>query len=175
MRRLLGLTFVPLLLIPTAAIAQSTPTPVERQQAITANPFLLLGGWFNVEYERRINPTTTWGLSGSLAELENFKYRSAKFLFRYYPQEAALSGLFIGGRTGIYRVDEDTGAFLFGTQDTKLFFALGVELGYTWLLGREHRFAISLGGGLSRLFGGDLEDAPLTIPNIRLVNIGVAF
>lgn len=172
----LAVAFVALVLSPAEVSGQS-PVPISAQseQAITANPFLIAMGWFNVEYERRINPTTTWGISGSLADVEDFKYRSAKFLFRYYPQEVALSGLFVGGRTGVYSVDDSTGSFITGTEGADLFFGAGVEIGYTWLLGRERRFAMSVGGGVSRLFGGDLEGAPLAIPTVRLVNLGVAF
>ena len=166
---------VSLVLLANPAWGQSARTSVEHQQAVTANPFLSVAGWFNAEYERKIGPTTTWGLSGSLAEYEDFQYRSAKFLFRYYPQEAALSRLFVGGRTGVYSLHDQEGDGLRGTEDSKSFFAVGVELGYTWLLGSERHFAVSIGGGMSRLFGGDLEDAQLMIPTVRLVNIGVAF
>lgn len=163
------------LLVPSAASAQS-PSPIgAHTQAVTANPFLTVVGWFNAEYERRLSPTTTWGLSGSLAELDDFRYRSGKLLLRYYPQEDALSGLFLGGRTGVYHVVDRVGGGLTGSDDSEAFFAVGVELGYNWLLGRERHFVISIGGGISRLFGGDLEDASQSIPTIRIVNIGVAF
>ncbi len=101
MCRLLTLILVPLRMIPTGAFAQSPPVTDAHQQALTANPLLVVAGWFNAEYERRIDSTKTWGLSGSLAKINDFQYRSAKVLFRYYPQEDALSGLFIGGRTGV--------------------------------------------------------------------------
>jgi hypothetical protein len=57
------------------------------------------------------------------------------------------------------------------------FFGFGLDVGYSWLLGAQERFAVSLGAGAVRLFGGDLEDADvnLTLPTIRLINVGVAF
>ncbi len=170
-RKILALLFVALFILPTEASAQSLQT---HKQTITLNPFLVAVGWFNGEYERRINRTTTWGVSGSFADLEDLQYRSAKFLFRYYPQETALSRLFIGSRTGVYHFGESTGSFLTSTPGSEVVFGVGVEIGYTWLLGSERHFAISVGGGLSRLFGGDPEDGPL-LPNARLVNIGVAY
>ena len=62
---------------------------------------------------------------------------------------------------------ERTGSATFG--------GLGFELGYTWLLGPPQRVGISIGGGASRLFGSDLDGATLTVPTIRLVNVGIAF
>jgi hypothetical protein len=163
-----------------AAPAAAQEPPVSRHghdQAITANPFLLVIGWVNVEYERRINSSSTWGVSGSIFDLDDFGYRSAKVLYRYYPQQDALSGLFVGGRTGAYHLEDRVGGGLTGRvdDDSETFLAVGVEMGYVWLLGRDRKFAISLGGGLSRLFGGDLEGAPITIPTVRLINIGIAF
>jgi hypothetical protein len=88
-------------------------------------------------------------------------------LFRFYPQGAALSGLFVGGRAGVHRVsDDDESAIAFGT---------GFELGYNWLLGADRDFDISIGIGATRLFGADLEGDSVTIPQRRLVNIGYAF
>ena len=62
-------------------------------------------------------------------------------------------------------VDEATGRF----------FGLGFELGYNWLLGAKKNISIGMGAGATRLFGGDLNGASLTIPTVRLVNVGIAF
>jgi hypothetical protein len=35
--------------------------------------------------------------------------------------------------------------------------------------------AISMGAGVNRLFGGELEGASLALPSLRLVNVGIAF
>jgi hypothetical protein len=56
-----------------------------------------------------------------------------------------------------------------------VFFGLGFELGYTWLFGSRRNFAVSTGAGATRLFGGDIAGASLTIPTLRLFNVGVAF
>lgn len=51
----------------------------------------------------------------------------------------------------------------------------GFDIGYSWLLGKERLFAISLGAGATRLFGGSLDGVSLTVPAIRPLNLGGAF
>ena len=155
-----------------AAHAQSTGTrtPVDHDQVLSVNPITSMFKLFNAEYERKLTPFTTWGAQGSFLNIGGFDYRSANLLFRYYPQRAALTGFFIGGRTGIHHVSVDS------TDGASAnFFGAGVDLGYSWLLGPKRNVGVSLGIGAERLFGGSLAGASLTIPSVRLVNVGVAF
>ena len=142
--------------------------PVAHNQALTANPFLIaMLKWFNLEYEHKARPNTTWGLSGSLSEFEGFRYRSAKAFWRYYPGGHALSGLFIGGRSGVYSVGDGGGA--------DPFFAVGVEVGRTRFYGEDQRWATDVSVGVARLFGQGEDEGPLrTVPTLRL-NVGVGF
>lgn len=52
---------------------------------------------------------------------------------------------------------------------------LGVDVGYSWLMGSKRNFYIGIGIGATRLFGGDIEDGSATIPSLRLLNVGFAF
>ena len=146
-----------------------TREPVPHQNVLSANPFLLLFEWTNVEYERKISPTGTVGLSGSWISLDegDEDYRSLNAFYRYYPQAAALTGFYFGGRGGVYSVSD--------FQEDATVFGFGLEVGYNWLLGANRTFYIGLGAGAIRLFGGDLEDSSATIPTLRLLNIGWAF
>jgi hypothetical protein len=90
--------------------------------------------------------------------------------YRFYPQGAALSGFYIGGRLAYHRVDDD-----FDDDDEGNAFGVGFDLGYTWLLGADRNFYIGLGIGATRLFGGDIDGDRVVIPSIRLINIGFAF
>lgn len=123
--------------------------------------------WFNADYERRINSATTWGLSASYLPIGDFEYGRASVLVRYYPQRAALTGFYLGGQTGVYRTSE-------GRQHEVLYGA-GMDIGYAWLLGSQQRVGVSLGLGITRVFGGDLDGASIAIPNVRLLNVGIAF
>ena len=148
-----------------AALAQGQGTrqPVDHRHLVSANPFLLLVGWFNAEYERKLDETWTVGLSGSYFSLSDHdeEYVSANAVFRYYPQGAALTGFNIDPRLGVFHVDE--------IDDSGGSFGVGCELGYTWLLGAERNFSISLGAGGTRLTSGTV------VPSARVVNVGWAF
>ena len=158
-------------MVPGSGEAQQVGTraPVPHNQVISANPFLLLWEWANVEYERKVSPKTTAGFSGSWISLDegDEEYLNLNAIYRYYPQGAALSGFYFGGRTGVHRVSDD--------DDSGTAFGFGFDLGYTWLLGESQNFYIGMGIGATRLFGGDMDDASATIPNLKLVNIGFAF
>jgi hypothetical protein len=71
MRITLSALAVVLLCAAAPAIAQvETAVPAPHEQILSANPFGLLFGWFNAEYERRLSPATTWGVSGSVLDLD---------------------------------------------------------------------------------------------------------
>ena len=157
------------LLTASAASAQTAaPTlPAENKQVVSANPFLLSFGVFNVEYERKHKASTTWGASTSMVGFDDATYKNVAAFYRYYPGGNALSGLFVGGRGGVHRVSfQSLSAVMYG---------VGFELGYDWILGKDKNFSIGLGAGATRLFGGDLDGVSLTYPTLRLVNIGWSF
>jgi hypothetical protein len=153
----------------TSASAQDgTRPPVPHNQVLSANPFGLMFEWFNADYERKINESTTWGASASFLSLDDdADYVNAQLAYRYYPQGAALSGFYLGGKGGLHHVGLD--------DESGQFFGVGFELGYNWLLGAKKNVSIGMGAGATRLFGGDLDGASLTIPTVRLVNVGIAF
>jgi hypothetical protein len=182
--RYLAVALVFLLLAVSSApvAAQSEEAPPHRH-LITANPFLLLFGWFNGEYELKVANHSTIGIAASYntfeddeddPEGEKSKYISGYLIYRYYPSAKAHSGFYFGGRLGMTSVEIE---YLDeGTTDDGTAFGFGLDVGYTWLLGEGQNFAISVGAGATRLFGGDLEDDQVGfLPIIRLINVGVAF
>ena len=106
-------------LVPTTTFAQAdgAKAPVPHDQVVTVNPFMTMFGWFHAEYERKLTTKSTWGLSGSFLTLDDgdTDYANAAVLYRYYPQGAALSGFFFGGRSGVYHVSDHDDA---GTEPT---------------------------------------------------------
>ena len=141
--------------------------PVPHDHVISGNPLILLAGWFNAEYERKLAEHMTVGASGGWLDLDQDDYTSLSGFVRYYPQEAAFTGFYLGGRGGIHNVDEG--------NDSHTAFGIGVDIGYCWLLGPSRSFYVGLGIGATRLFSGDLGDASATIPSVRLINVGIAF
>ena len=148
-------------------IAPGTKLPVSNKQVVSANPFLLMAEWVNVEFERKLTDSGTVGVSASSVGIDDADYRNFQAFYRFYPQGASLTGFYIGGRGGVHRVSEG--------RESGTAFGLGFELGYGWLFGAKRNFAVSLGAGATRLFGGDLHGASPLIPTLRLVNIGWSF
>lgn len=147
-----------------------------RKHVVSANPVtMLLGAWYNGEYERRISSVTTLGLSASrLSFGGEDTFVSANAALRYYPGGIPLKGFYLGPRVGLFRhsiyeyyeelyESYDTG------EELGLFVAVGFELGYAWLLGTSEHLSISLGGGASRGFNGQV------VPMLRFINIGWAY
>jgi hypothetical protein len=153
---------------PAAAQAPADTKPaVPHEQIVSANPFGLVLRWWNVEYERKLTPSSTWGVSGSFLGVDDLDFVSVNGLWRYYPQGAALTGVYLGARAGLYR-GSDAG-------EAHAAFGAGFEIGYTWLLGARRNVGLSLGLGLTRLFSGGENDWPGVLPTVRLLNVGVAF
>lgn len=168
--RLVLLAAILAVFMPTTTFAQTdgTRAQVPHEQVISVNPFSLMFKWFNAEYERKLTSSTTWGLSGSFLSLgSDVDYVNANALFRFYPQGASLNGVFLGGRTGVYRVST--------LDEHGTFFGAGLEVGYNWLLGTNRNIDLSIGFGVNRLFGRHLDDVSLVVPSVRLINVGVAF
>ena len=164
------------LLCATSSEAQpESRDPTEQQHVLSMNPLtMILASWFNGEYERRLTSATTVGLSGSRVSFGGEdSFVSVNAAFRYYPGGTALRGFYLGPRIGMFRHrygphEDDVDA----TAHKHLFLGVGFELGYAWLVGVEQHLSISLGGGASRGFSGDPDNA---VPMIRLVNVGWAF
>ena len=146
---------------------EGTKAPVPHKQVISANPFGLVLRWWNVEFERKITSSSTVGVSGSVLGVDDVDFASVNGLWRYYPQGAALTGVFLGARAGLYHGSD--------ADESHSAFGLGFEIGYTWLLGARRNVGLSLGGGLTRLIGGGHEDWPAALPTVRLLNVGIAF
>lgn len=170
MRYTLALALMTAALVPAPADAQTeaTKTSVPHQQVLTTNPLGLLVKWFNGEYERKIGPATTVGVAASM--FDDADYRSASLLLRWYPQQAALEGFYAGARAGAYRFE----TYRRGATVRP---GVGLEVGHAWLFGPERNASVSIGFGLTRLLGNGAggHDTPVILPNVRLVNLGIAF
>ena len=183
---LMGSTLVVLIVILSTGVGMAqeeatSPLP-ERKSVLSTNPILDMFTWWNLEWEFKAAQTSTIGLAVSYVKLEQDvedsdyaeeRYMSGTFFYRYYPMGEALKGFFFGGRLGYYNVA--TKEHFTGTEEDGTAYGLGIDVGYSWLMGAPQRFSVSLGIGAVRLFGGDLEGTATTLPTIRLINIGVAF
>lgn len=158
---------------PSGARAQVVTPP---KNVISSNPILDVFTWYNLEYERRVAPNGTLGLAGTFVELGdgNDHYMAVTAFYRYFPQNDAPAGFFFGGRFGVFGVTAESDVT--NDKESVTLGGIGVDIGYSWMIGSTRSFAISLGIGAIRLFGdaGD-EDIAMTLPTIRLINVGFAF
>jgi hypothetical protein len=163
------------LFIPAVAFGQAAATPatVQYNQVLSTNPFGVVVKWANVEFERKIGPATTLGVSAS--HFPDLDLSSATVLFRWYPQRTALDGFYLGAHTGAYRFKTFAYDFRSYREQTSVLPGMGVELGYDWLLAPKHNVSVGTGFGLTRIAGGgDSYTVPSVLPGFRL-NVGIAF
>ena len=162
-----------------AASAQSiedTQSGVRRNM-ISANPIGLLFEWYNGEYERVINSTTTVAIAASsFSEIDtddDLRYSVVDGIVRYYPSARALRGFSIGASVGLVSFSNDDECVDFGCDDnsgTKA--TLGVRGDYVWILGRDQHFSVAAGLGAKRVFGNDHGTEGLPIGRL---SIGYAY
>jgi hypothetical protein len=187
-------------LVPAGAAAQTnaTKTPVPHDQVLSTNPFGLMFKWINGDYERKVDPATTVGVSGS--SFGGAEFANLAAVARWYPQRAALDGFYLGGRVGAFRfrtyeyeypatpprpanqanpTSEPYPSYQTDAtyrERTRIAPGAGVEIGYNWLLGPKQNVSVGVGFGVTRIIGNaDSSNIPSVLPNIRLVNIGIAF
>ncbi|PYQ04440.1 MAG: hypothetical protein DMF83_18405 [Acidobacteria bacterium] len=89
---------------------------------------------------------------------DEFEYRSANAMLRYYPQGCALDRFFLGVRVGVHHVSNSDVSP--SGNDSATFGGLGFDLGYTWLLGAQERVGVSIAAGATRLFGSSSTARP---------------
>jgi len=178
---------------PALAQAPEPPTSSTRNQTVSVNPFFMLFEWYSAEFERKVSPGVSIGLSA--ATLDD-AFWDAEVFARFYPQGNALNGFYLGARGGVVGIEvtrytyqpyqppppgtppgRGVPNYPIATRETRSIPAFGLEAGYNWLLGSRKNIAIGVGFGLSRLLDDDNGDyfMPPVVPHFRLVNVGVAF
>ena len=166
MRALLFVAAISVMGLPEVALAQEPAElpPVEHKQLISTSPLGIVMQWYRVDVERKVAPAATVGFSGSSLDMFEAPLRQAFVFARFYPQRAALSGIYIGARGGVI-----WNRF---SRDSTSTFATGVEIGKTRLLGPKKNIALSSSFGFDRVY---VDGHNFAVPNLRLLNIGIAF
>lgn len=173
---------VALAALASPALAQDTGTkaPVQHGNSISTSPIADLLGFINGEYQRKVTEGATIGVSAGTLELDDDRYSNVMVFSRYYPQGAALTGFFVGGRVGAHRIGYDTWEYdperftSTPTRRTETRPAIGIDVGYDWLLGAKRNVLIGVGAGAMRLIGTGDDNFLVAFPTARL-NVGFAF
>jgi hypothetical protein len=175
---------------PAFAQTSATKPPVPHHQVLSANPFGFLFNWYNAEYERKIAPAAT--ISVSASHVDGLELSDLALALRWYPQQAALDGFYLGGRAGAYRFETteyeypvqtrpiEPGRPPYTTYPTyrrrmRVHPAVGIEVGYNWLLGPKQNVSVGLGFGLTRILSSSNGYDYLPIVPAPRLNIGFAF
>ena len=153
--------------VASAQVAETGRAGIPRQNLISANPIGLLFEWYNGEYERALNTTTSIAVAassfGDIDDFDDERYSVLDAIGRYYPSGRALRGFSIGVSAGIVNFSRDE---VIGCpecdDDEGTFGTLGIRGDYVWILGRDQRFAVATGLGAKRILGGgDLDGLPI--------------
>jgi hypothetical protein len=173
--------------------AQTPVPPVDLgpwRQAFAVNALAIPFGLFSAEYEAALaSPGFTIGVGGSWVTSGDDRHAWVEGKALYYPGERPFRGFSVGLTAGIHSArnrgdcENDTlfeGCAIPDEQRpfrTETAPTLGVIVNYDWLIGRQERFRIGLGGGAKRTLrdvgrtSGVLEQV---YPDGRFV-LGVAF
>ncbi|MBL0938993.1 MAG: hypothetical protein IBJ03_08865 [Gemmatimonadaceae bacterium] len=155
---LLGLTTLPSHAEAQSLAQQTRDAGSSSTHILAINPFLPLFGYFQGEYERRLQDNLSLAIAGSHVRYDEY-YTNFDVKLRLYPQDKALDGFGIAGGIGVgsakptspvYYCDADE----CGDREARRVTAptFSVEAQYQWLLGRTRRTAVSFGGGAKRYF-----------------------
>ncbi len=182
-------------LTPTAALAQNgasqrTVTPdtvLMPTRALSINPFLLLWGNVQAEFEQRINVRSAFAVSGSSMRFgSDLRYNNLDAKLRFYPAEGALEGLGVAAAVGVGQLRRDLTYYTCAGTGIEPACSLGkssvtvptfsMEATYQWLLGQKRATAVAVGFGAKRYFASrdDFRSEWRTWPTGRLT-IGRAF
>lgn len=164
--------------------AQAAPAAELPGRIVSVNPFLPLFGFFQGEFESRVNKALTFAVASSYTEWNNDRTLNLDAKVRWYGQERAPNGLGMAASLGVGRVDRDASVTcdyapvmpLCTTRDRGALTvpAFAVEGQYQWLLGSRRNTAVSVGFGVKRYFASETEMDGNVRPMGRLT-IGYAF
>lgn len=152
-------------------------------QILSINPFMPILGFFQGEYEVRLQENLAFALSGSYTRLDD-DYTNIDAKLRLYPNETALEGIGLAAGVGygrVHRRNDFDVCDIFGencvaTRRNESAPTFSVEAQYQWLLGTKRSTAVTMGGGVKRYFISDERDAGINrvVPTLRLT-IGFAW
>lgn len=152
----------------------------EPRGALSINPLGIPFGYVALEYEGRVAPAFSLGVSTSYyGDGDGDRYSAIDLKARLYPNEIALRGFAIGMTAG-YTSQRDAGCVTFSggsCRGSNGNANIGVEVDYNWLLGKTDRFFLGSGIGAKRRLGNNDSNSFIDGDAILFARfqIGVAF
>ena len=174
------------LLFAAQAQAQESDAPF-RRNLITANPIGILADYYNAEFERAVSDVASVSLAAERSTIDDEDLTAVDVRFRYYPQARMFSGIALGASLGYasfmegedFFIETPSGPMYEFRQVERSGPTLGLQVDYSWLLGRDRRLYVGVGFGLRRLLtggnGNDDDDGPTLLPGGRYFGVGYTF
>lgn len=138
----------------TSGVREGTPTRI-----ISLNPFLPLGGYFQGEFEQKLQDNVSVAVAGSYASFESRGYTNLDLKLRLYPSDRALQGLGVAAGIGLGRARQDDQQLVCITEpcnpipgEVLTAPTFSVEAHYQWLLGTSRATAVTVGAGIKRYY-----------------------
>jgi hypothetical protein len=166
-----------------SAVAQVSTTgalvPIANRSYVGINPLGIPFDIFTIEGETGVAQGITLGVAGSHIDVDNDRYTSADFKFRYYPGDVVLRGFSLGATAGYlgYSTPENTPG---GFQVRQSISAptIGIIADYNWMLGLDRRFLVGTGVGAKRVLLRTDQRASVNLDRAYLTarfTVGLAF
>ena len=182
--RSLTLVVAALLIAHEARAQRGTLVPIANTSYIGINPLGIPFDIFTAEGETGVAQGITLGALGSHIDVDNDRYSSLDFKFRYYPGEVVLRGFSLGATVGVLGYSKRSEVFFpngagSSTERESLNAAtLGIIADYNWLLGSQHRFLVGTGLGAKRVLASSDERSRVGLDRAYMTarfTVGIAF
>ncbi len=160
---------------------QAALVPIANRSYVGFNPLGIPFDIFTAEIESGVAQGVTLGGLGSHIDVDDKRYTSIDFKFRYYPGEVVLRGFSLGASVGYLgysapsTLSNPGGVELRGKLNTP---TIGVLADYNFLLGLHHRFVVGTGIGAKRVLSSSAERSAVDLPRAYFTGrftVGLAF
>jgi hypothetical protein len=156
--------------------------PIPNRTFVGFNPLGIPFDIFTAEVETGVAQGITLGGLGSYIDIDNKRYTTLDFKFRYYPGEVVLRGFSLGASLGY--LNYNTPQTTFSPNGTSAVRAklitptVGVIADYNFMLGMQHRFIVGTGVGAKRVLANAVDRDAVGIDRAYLTGrfvVGIAF
>jgi hypothetical protein len=136
---------------------QGSRVPIANRSYVAFNPMGIPFDIFTAEVESGVAQGITLGGVASHVDIDNDRYTSLDFKFRYYPSEVVLRGFSLGasvGYLGYSTPGAQSNVFPGSADNSRVSMnapTIGIIIDYNWLLGSQHRFLVGTGLGAKRV------------------------
>jgi hypothetical protein len=180
---MVALSFIAVRTVHAQIGAQEPRIPIANRSYIGFNPLGIPFDIFTAEVESGVAQGITLGGVASHLDVDNDRFTSFDFKFRYYPGEVVLRGFSLGASIGYLGYSEKNTVFSPGggpvdTRESISTPTIGIIADYNWLLGSQHRFLVGTGLGAKRVLASSEDRSRVGLDRAYVTGrftVGLAF